>query len=144
MGLGDSIDDRRRASRHTAGWTGFCHVEGEEAAGWRDCRIVDISLLGLGLRMQHPKPDDLMGRRISVDLPAIGEAVNIHFEGVVKNVERATLRSVRIGIEFVQPSSTERAILEALRRAGEATGLPLTEAAAGLARSHPPPAARPR
>jgi PilZ domain len=116
------MENRRRASRQMACWSGFCHVEGESASGWRDCRIVDISMLGIGIRMQHPRPSDLVGRRLSVEVPAVGDSVNVRFEGEVKNVARTTLRSVRIGIEFVHLSNTERAILEVLSRAGDGDG----------------------
>ena len=113
------MENRRRAPRQAACWSGFCHVEGESASGWRDCRIIDISMLGLGIRMQHPQPSALIGRRMSVEVPAVGDSVNIRFEGEVKNVARTTLRSVRIGIEFVHLSTTERAILEVLSHAGD-------------------------
>ena len=111
--------ENRRAVRQTAGWSGFCHIEGEGAAGWRDCRVLDISLGGFSVRMQHSRPSDLMGRRVSVEAPAVGDAVNLRFEGEIKNVSRATLRSVRIGIEFVHLSTTERAIVEVLSRASD-------------------------
>ena len=76
------MENRRSAPRRTAGWNGFCHVEGETASGWRDCRILDISTLGVGIRMQHSRPSDLMGRRVSIELPAVGDAVNIRFEAI--------------------------------------------------------------
>ncbi len=69
--------------------------------------------------MQHSRPSDLMGRRVSVEVPAVGEAVNLRFEGEVKDVSRTTLRSVRLGIEFAHLSNTERAILEVLSRSNE-------------------------
>lgn len=69
--------------------------------------------------MQHPRPSDLIGRRVSVEVPAVGDSVNIRFEGEVKHVARTTLRSIRIGIEFIHLSTTERAILEVLSHAGE-------------------------
>ncbi len=117
------MENRRRAPRQAACWSGFCQVEGESAWGWRDCRVIDISMLGIGVRMQHPRPSDLVGRRVSVEVPAVGDSVNVRFEGMVKNVARTTLRSVRIGIEFVHLSNTERAILEVLSRAGDGTGV---------------------
>jgi hypothetical protein len=78
--------------------------------------VLDISPLGFGVRMQHSRPSELMGRRASVDVPAVGDAVNIHFEGQITDVSRTTLRSVRIGIEFTHLSTTERAILDVLSR----------------------------
>lgn len=109
------MDNRRRTPRRTAGWNGFCHVEGETASGWRECRILDISTLGVGVRMQHSRPSELIGRRVSIELPAVGDAVNIRFEGEIKNVADAAVpSSVRIGVAFDHLSNTERAILEVL------------------------------
>lgn len=114
-GAGRMMENRRQAARQTAGWSGFCHVEGESASGWRDCRVLDISTLGVGIKMQHSHPSDLMGRRVSIELPAVGDAVNIRFEGEVMNVAEAALPGTfRIGIAFNQLSVTERAILEVL------------------------------
>jgi hypothetical protein len=108
------MEERRRIPRQMAGWSGFCHVEGESASGWRDCRVMDISMLGIGIRMHCTRPTGLVGRRVSVELPAVGDSVNIRFEGEVKNISRTATRSARIGIEFVHLSNTERAILEVL------------------------------
>ncbi len=114
------MENRRREPRHVAGWSGFCHLVGESAAGWRDCRVMDISTLGIGLRMQHLRPSELMGRYISIELPAVGDAVNIRLEGQIKNVSKTPLRAwVRIGIEFGKLSNTERSILEALGSASD-------------------------
>lgn len=114
------MENRRSAPRRTAGWNGFCHVEGETASGWRDCRILDISTLGVGIRMQHSRPSDLMGRRVSIELPAVGDAVNIRFEGEIKNVADGALpSSVRIGVAFDHLSNTERILLEVLSSIAE-------------------------
>jgi hypothetical protein len=70
---GSSMKLRRRVPRQPAGWNGTCHVEGETADGWRPCRVIDISMLGLGMTLNHSSPSHLVGRRISVDVPAIGD-----------------------------------------------------------------------
>ena len=109
------MDNHRRADRQMAGWNGSCHIEGEGASGWRDCRVVDISVFGAGIRMQHLRPSELVGRRISVELPAVGESVNLRLEGEIRNAARTVLRAtVRVGIEFDGLSNTERSILHAL------------------------------
>jgi PilZ domain-containing protein len=108
------MENRRRMARQSAGWGGFCHIEGESASGWRDCRVMDVSLLGIGIRMQYARPSDLVGRRVSIEAPAVGESINIRFEGVVKHVSRTPLHWVRVGIEFNHLSTSERAILEVL------------------------------
>ena len=42
---------RRRVPRQPAGWDGVCQIEGEFAAR---CRVVDISMLGVGITLDHP------------------------------------------------------------------------------------------
>ncbi len=114
------MDNRRRTARHTAGWNGLCHIEGEGASGWRDCRVVDISVFGVGIRMQHLRPTELVGRRISIELPAVGESINLRLEGEIRNATRTALKAtVRVGIEFEGLSNTERSILHALSCVGD-------------------------
>lgn len=121
------MENRRRAPRHRASWNGFCHIEGDGASGWRDCRVVDISMVGVGIRMQYLRPLELVGRRVSIELPAVGDSINIRLEGVVKQVARTTMRTmVRIGIEFDALSNTERSILEALSCADQRQLVTLT------------------
>ena len=54
---------RRRVPRQPAYWDGTCHIEGEADAGCWECRVLDISMFGLGLTLQHPAPSRLVGRR---------------------------------------------------------------------------------
>jgi hypothetical protein len=121
------MENQRRIARHIAGWNGFCHIEGDGGAGWRDCRVIDISLFGAGIRLQHLRPTDLVGRHISIELPAVGDSVNLRLEGEIRNVTRTTLRAtVRVGIEFEGLSNTERSILAALSFIGNKHLEPLT------------------
>lgn len=125
------IMNRRRAERHYVGWNGFYHLAGESAAGWRDCRVIDVSTNGLGIRLQHFRPAELVNRHISIDLPAVGDSVNLHLEGQIKHVSKTPLRAwVRVGIEFGKLSSTERSILAALGCASDQGLLKLADATA--------------
>jgi hypothetical protein len=108
------MEYRRRVSRQAGSWAGFCHIEGESPAGWRDCEVIDISPLGLGIAFHHPEPWELVGRRISVDAPAIGSSVNIRLEGEIRNAAPAMEGGVRVGIEFVGLSEEEVAITSVL------------------------------
>ena len=93
---------RRRVPRQPAGWTGVCQIGGEFAAR---CRVIDISMLGVGITLDHPSPYVLVGRHISVDVPAVGDSASIRLEGKITNA-RLTLRTtVRVGIEFDSPSA---------------------------------------
>ena len=92
---------RRRIPRHPAGWDGVCQIEGEFAA---KCRVIDISMLGLGVTLEHPSPAELAGRRISVGVQTVvGDAFRIRVEGKIANAKTTRGTAVRIGIEFDQP-----------------------------------------
>ena len=108
------MEYRRRVSRHTGSWAGFCHIEDESPSGWRDCEVIDISPLGLGVTFHHPEPWELVGRRISVDAPAIGSSVNLRLEGEIQNAAPAWEGGVRVGVEFAGLSEEEVAITAVL------------------------------
>ena len=92
---------RRRVPRQPAGWDGVCQIEGEFASR---CRVIDISMLGVGITLDHPSPYTLVGRHISVDVPAIGDSASIRLEGKVTNAKLTLRTTVRVGIEFDTPS----------------------------------------
>ena len=62
------MEDRRRVPRQPTSWRGVCSIEGESPDRWRECHVIDMSELGLGIEFQHVLPSDLVGRRITVDL----------------------------------------------------------------------------
>src|ERR1700722_15637194 len=89
---------RRRVPRQPASWEGNCHIEGEFPP--RACRVIDISMLGLGMTLKHCSASELLGRRISVDVPAVGDSVSIRLDGVVNNAVPMLEGVVRVGIAF--------------------------------------------
>jgi hypothetical protein len=92
---------RRRIPRQPAGWDGVCQIEGEFAA---KCRVIDISMIGLGITLEHPSPAELAGRHISVDVPTvIGHSFRMRLDGKIANAKTTRGRAVRVGIEFDQP-----------------------------------------
>jgi hypothetical protein len=95
------VQFRRRAPRQAAGWDGVCHIEGEFATR---CRVIDISMLGVGITTDHPSPYELVGRHISVDVPTVGDSGSIRLEGTIANAKLTLRTTVRIGIEFDSPS----------------------------------------
>jgi hypothetical protein len=97
---------RRRVPRQLAGWVGTCHIEGESAES-RACQVIDISMFGLGMTFEHPSPSELLGRRIFVDVPAVGDSVSIQLEGLVKNAVPTAEGAVRVGIGFDGVSESE-------------------------------------
>ncbi len=105
------MERRRRALRQPAGWAGKCHVDGESVVRWHDCRVIDISILGLGITFHHQSPSELVGRALHVEVPAVGDSVKVRFDGEIRNATPTNPEGcVRVGIEFVGLSEPERAI----------------------------------
>jgi hypothetical protein len=114
---------RRRVPRQAACWDGTCHIEGESAEGHRPCLVIDISMLGLGMTLEHSSPTDIVGRRISVDVPAVGDSVSLRLEGVINNAVPTLQGAVRVGIAFEgllesQPGTAEVQSTKRIRPAG--------------------------
>ena len=106
---------RRRVPRQSAGWSGTYVVEDEPRAGSHDCLVIDISVLGVGLELLGSVPTDLVGRRISLEVQTpVGTSVSIRLVGEVRNSAPGRLGGVRVGLEFIGLSDTERSILDAL------------------------------
>lgn len=108
------MDTRRRTARQPAGWSGLCLFEGGPVLGWRPCRVLDISALGLGMTLEYLQPAELVGRHVTVELPPLSSSINIRLEGEVKNAEATSEKSVRVGIEFVGLSDSEQVIAAVL------------------------------
>jgi hypothetical protein len=103
--------NRRRAERQSAVWMGSCHVAGEPSDLWRECGVFDFSKFGLGMDLRHPS--DLVGSRVSVRLP-VGPSIDVTLTGEVRNAKAGPDGVVRIGIEFVGLSKSERSIVDLL------------------------------
>jgi hypothetical protein len=108
------MENRRRVHRQPAGWGASYRLSGEPVGAWRHCRVVDISMLGLGITFDHPNPSELTGRSISVNLPGDGSCVNVRLEGEIRNATATMNRDLRVGIEFFGLSETEQAIAAVL------------------------------
>jgi hypothetical protein len=123
------MEYRRRVARQPTAWAGFCHIDGEFPARWRDCEVIDISMFGIGVTFHHPEPWNLVNRRIFVDISAIDEAVNIRLEGEIRNADFTLEGDIRVGVELVGLSQSEQAITAVLsginrieaRKAGRST-----------------------
>ena len=126
-----NMEYRRRVPRERAGWDGLCQIEGELAT---HCKVDDISMFGLGLTLNYsfpPQPEgrrnvyagttigdsvtELVGRRISVDVPAVGDSVTSNSRVSSPNAKRMSGEVVRVGIEFdrlAEPASETTALSE--------------------------------
>jgi hypothetical protein len=98
---------RRRVPRQMAGWSGTCAMNSEPETQRHECRVVDISMLGLGLVFEHPSPSNLVGARISVDVSAVDDRVNIRLEGIVRHATVTSEGAVRVGVEFDDDEESE-------------------------------------
>jgi hypothetical protein len=112
--------NRRRIDRQAASWVGACKIARDPYLGWRECRVVDISPLGLAITVDYPETTDLAGRPISVNLSGDDGAVNVRLDGEIKNCALTIRQHVRVGIEFVRASDTEQAVSTVLRAMSEA------------------------
>jgi len=108
------VDNRRRIHRQPIGWAASYQMADEVALSWRDCRVVDISMLGMGITLARCESSDLVGRLISVNLPGAASSVNVRLEGEIKSAVPTINRRLRIGIEFTELSEAEQAITAVL------------------------------
>lgn len=105
---------RRRAPRlNTQGWSGRYTVEDKPESGWNECEVIDISVLGIGVKLFSTESEQLVGHRLVVHVQApVGESVSIRLLGRVMNVRNEPDGAIRAGLEFVGLSETERTILK--------------------------------
>jgi hypothetical protein len=94
---------------------------------WRECSIIDVSTLGVGIDLCHPDPIELLGlwkdgelrldmsRSITLRL-ALGPSVDMTVAGEVRNAGSGPDGTVRAGIEFIDLTEVERSIVELLER----------------------------
>ena len=106
--------ESRRAVRQAAGWIGWCEFPDDSSRSQRNCRVVDISQLGLGIVVDSVPSSELVGRSIAVETPILGMAANIRLEGRVKNTAARQDGSIRIGIEFLGLTDLEQSVVKAL------------------------------
>lgn len=110
------MERRRRVPRQIAGWTGKYRIEGDDPEAWHECRILDISVIGVGVELFGPVPDDdqLLGRCVVVEAQTpSGASLSVRARGEVRNVRPGAEGGIRVGMEFVELSETERSILDA-------------------------------
>jgi hypothetical protein len=111
----------RRAPRTLANVEGICLLEDELGnSGWQLCWILDLSSLGIGIMFRHEQEADLMGRRISVEVPSADDSVRSPLEGEIKNALLIEPGLVRVGIEFVGETTGEQALAAVLSALADA------------------------
>ena len=115
--------NRRKASRHPAGWLAKYHSAGSWDA-WYRCQAVDVSPTGIGLILFGPAVAS--GDAISVQLlvddgqPTSG----VHLRGTVRNTMSSEDGTMRVGVEFVSLTPVEESLFAALRTQEAMTAVP--------------------
>jgi hypothetical protein len=108
---------RRRVPRQNANWFGKCLVHDDPEGPWYECRVVDISMLGAGVEIFGSSELDLVGGHLAVEVePPDGRSFSIQFVGEIKNVGLGPRGRVRVGLEFVDLSDSERSIVTMLEQ----------------------------
>jgi hypothetical protein len=112
-----SMERRRRVRRvNTTAWFGRYFVEDDPQSVSKECRVIDISLLGLGLELISDMTEDMIGHRLVIHVGALaGESVSLRMVGQAKSMRASRLGCTRAGLEFFTDlSETEREILKAI------------------------------
>jgi hypothetical protein len=92
-------------------------VQDDPESPWYECRVVDISMLGAGVEIFGFSALDVDGERLAVEVePPDGRSFTIHFVGVVRNISPGPRGRVRVGLEFVDLSESERSIVTMLEQ----------------------------
>jgi hypothetical protein len=119
---GPDPEFRRRVPRiATTSWSGRYVVEDDPEAEWRECRVLDISVLGVALELFATHSDDdsalLVGHRLVILVQApVGESISVRLMGTVRNVGGGAQGGTRVGLEFVGLSDTEQAIVKVIEQ----------------------------
>ena len=114
---GTHAGERRRDRRQGAGWLGSYRLPGQPAAGWAQCRILDISASGIGLELFGPPwPPEGLGDELVIrfDAGVPAGSATAQLPGVIRNYTASRFGFVRVGVEFAPLSSEERRLLDAL------------------------------
>jgi hypothetical protein len=110
------ISTRRRAERHTAGWSGRYRLADDPEMAWRPCWVLDVSDTGAGLRLP-PEDRTLLTaayQRLELEvLDRAGEPAGIMLRGTVRTV-LDTDQGRRVGFEFTGFTDVERELLAIL------------------------------
>jgi c-di-GMP-binding flagellar brake protein YcgR len=100
---------RRRARREVAGWLGRYALDTTAWPEWSRCRVLDVSIGGVGLELLGPPV--VLGDRVVVDLQLVrSNMARIILSAEVRHVS-AYDGGVRVGLRFVDVGELEHALL---------------------------------
>jgi hypothetical protein len=107
------MEHRRR--RLPLGRSGLCRIESHTGDEWLQCRLIDVSMLGLGIDVQHTAPTALTGRHVTVQVSPFEDSVNFRLEGSICEARPMTAEgTIRVGIAFGRLSTSERYMIDVL------------------------------
>lgn len=93
----------------------MCRVEGDHGVEWLQCLLIDVSMRGLGIDVQHPSPTALIGRDVTVEVAPFEDSVNFRLEGSISEANSTKPEgTVRVGVAFGRLSSSERYMIDVL------------------------------
>jgi PilZ domain len=105
--------ERRRVPRAPAGWLGRYAVLGRPELGWGECRVLDVSPVGVGLELFGPWPRDGIDAelRVCVEPVTDPEHEGVQLRATVRNASAGRFGFLRVGIEFVDLDADQRDFL---------------------------------
>lgn len=111
---GEEICRRRVPRVSTDAWPARYIDQDNPGLGVRECRVIDLSLLGVGLEVLGVIAEDVVGHRVEIYVNPREGCVSLRLVGRVKNVSQGRLGGTRVGVEFEGLSETEQDILKVL------------------------------
>ena len=99
----------RRALRRELEWTAQYLLEGSRDAGWRECRILDISREGAGVELFGATSEEARTHRVVLELE-ITRAV-LRLAGEVRHVRPGVNGGLHVGLHFTGLSVLEQDLL---------------------------------
>jgi PilZ domain-containing protein len=106
--------DHRRVERLAAGRSGLCRIESDHEVEWLQCRLIHVSMLGLGIDLQHPSSAALIGRDVTVEVSPFEDSVRFRLVGSIREVTPMARGTIRVGIAFGRLSTSERYMIDVL------------------------------
>ena len=99
----------RRALRRELEWTARYLLEGSRDAGWRECRILDISREGAGVELFNATSEEARTHRVVLEIE-ITPAV-LRLAGEVRHVRPGSNGGLHVGLHFTGLSVLEHDLL---------------------------------
>jgi c-di-GMP-binding flagellar brake protein YcgR len=104
--------ERRRVPRVEAGWQARYAVDDRPDDGWYGCRVLDVSLGGVGLELFGPAPPKDALIRVEMSVP--DRVLRLHVRARARYVGSSTNTGIRVGVEWHEVTPGQSAMLNSL------------------------------